>query len=563
MRRAKRWVVRTFLVALSVCCCSELFAQNWGGGLQPLVQLSYNAGSSHKLEQVTGDCDWVVWDETIIVDASGNISNPDPACTPTVSQTASRFDVLGHDLGSNFEHDGQLIFLFGDTIGATDQYNPQWTLLSNPFPYMAGDTFASSNTQHAEDGLLLNYFVGSDPSHANTIQPIYPSGAAPGSCAPSGVIATGADDTPSGGISINGQMYFSYSSGSDVSAYYAHLNNCSILVRFDEATQSFTAGRQISQTYYPLPETVGFAPTQAVSPWPSMFVPGHFITNSMHILPRGFGLFGDFSEPSPFGATPWEAGVLIFGEGQHRGSPTGSSVYLSYIPADYFWSGTDMQGRSATRYFAGLRSGHPTWSDSESDSVPVVYDNPAGLPLPIGVPGTSDPGTVGEISVAYVAQLGLWVMTYDGGRQRGVGTNEPETVGIYFSYAAFPWGPWATPQLIFNACRDNGLGNFLSYPPADSACGSSPHPVGPSGPTIGVQSAQGNDPLSTVGDPYAAEIVERFVEVQGDTLKLFYTMSTWNPYAVVLMESDLTITHLLPSAVRDQTSKVVDKFGVH
>ena len=536
------WFAMAVLLALSGISAGRLPAQDWGHGAGPSVALTFQQGSTQKLEQVTGDCDWVVWDATIVVDAKGNISNPNPACSPTLSKTVTRFDVLGHDLGSNFEHNGQLIFLFGDTIGATSQYNPQWTTASNPFDFKGGDTFASSNTPRAEDGLLLNYFIGSDPSHANTMQPIYPSGATPGSCASSGVIATGGDDTPSGGISLNGQIYFSYSSGSDASAFYPHLNNCSILVRFDEATQTFTAGRQISQAYYPLPESEMFAPTKAVSPWPSNFVPGHFNTNSLHILPAGFGLFADVDEPSPFGSTPWESGVLIFGEGQHRGSPTGSSVYLSYIPGNYFWTGVDSKGKPATRYFAGLKSGHPTWSDSESDSVPVVYDNPYGAVVPQGPPGTSDPGTVGEMSVVYAPEIGLWLMTYDGGRQTGPGTNKPLINGIYFTYARFPWGPWATPQLIFNACRDNGLGNFMSYPSSDSSCGSGTHPIGPSGPTIGGQSPSGNDPISTPGDPYAAEMIERFVEVRGDTLKIFFTMSTWNPYAVVLMESDFKIT---------------------
>ena len=67
-----------------------------------------------------------------------------------------------------------------------------------------------------------------------------------------------------------------------------------------------------------------------------------------------------------------------------------------------------------------------------------------------------------------------------------------------------------------------------------------------SDPTIGIQTAGGNDPEATTGDPYAPEMIERFIEVQGDTLKLFYTMSTWNPYANVLMESDFKIAPTAP-----------------
>jgi Domain of unknown function (DUF4185) len=523
-------------IALQLVPTSPACAQQLGF---PVPVLTYQPGSSVKQEQVTGDCDWTLWDANIARNVAGKIVNPDPACTPTLSQTTTKFNVLGHDLGSNFEHNGQTIFLFGDTIGATGQYNPQWTALENPFPYMAGDTFAYSTTLHAEDGLVLDYFVGADPTQASTIQPLYPSGFPAASCAPGGVIATGPDDVPSGGISLNGQIYFSYSSGSDTSANIAHLNNCSILVRFDEASQTFTAGRQISQEYYPLPESVG----SVVAP-PNGTPAGHFITNAWHGLPPFFGLFPGLNEPSPFGALPWEPGVLIFGEGQHRGKPTGSSVYLSYVPGSSFWSGRDARGNPATRYFAGYKFGHPAWSTQESDSVPVVYDNPYGVPVPTGPPGFADPGTVGEISVAFSPALDLWFMTYDGGRQQGAGTDKALTAGIYFSYSRYPWGPWVKPQLIFNACRDNGYGNFIYYPSSDDSCGSTLSTTGPAGPTIGSQQPPpaGNDPLDTEGGPYAPEMIERFVEVDGQKLKIFYTMSTWNPYAVVLMESDFAIS---------------------
>lgn len=86
----------------------------------------------------------------------------------------------------------------------------------------------------------------------------------------------------------------------------------------------------------------------------------------------------------------------------------------------------------------------------------------------------------------------------------------------------------------------------MFYYSLDNSCPSLTNATGPAGPTIGVQASSGNDPETTNGDPYAAEIIERFVEVQGDTLKLFYTMSTWNPYAVVLMESDIKIAPTPP-----------------
>jgi hypothetical protein len=45
-------------------------------------------------------------------------------------------------------------------------------------------------------------------------------------------------------------------------------------------------------------------------------------------------------------------------------------------------------------------------------------------------------------------------------------------------------------------------------------------------------------------------MIERFTEVQGNTLKIYYTLSTWNPYAVVEMESDFQITQQWPMTWR-------------
>jgi hypothetical protein len=111
------WFAAPCLIVLSGLSCSQSWAQAWPPSQQ--IQLTYNPGTSHKIEQIMGDCDWAVWDATITLDGSNNIINPDPTCVPTISQTVTRADVLGQDTAYSFEHDGEVIFLFGDTIGAT------------------------------------------------------------------------------------------------------------------------------------------------------------------------------------------------------------------------------------------------------------------------------------------------------------------------------------------------------------------------------------------------------------------------------------------------------------
>jgi hypothetical protein len=204
--------------------------------------------------------------------------------------------------------------------------------------------------------------------------------------------------------------------------------------------------------------------------------------------------------------------VLMFGLAEYRAS----DVYLAIVPESTFATG---QG---TRYFTGLVNGQPTWSSSETAAVPVVVDNPLDGPA-----WPNDTPTIGNVSVTYSADLDRWLMTYDGG------ATSQATVGVYFAHAAEPWGPWSKPQLIFNARRDGAMGTFIHDP------GVTPNPPGDglNGPTIGQ-----NDPNTTRGAAYAPYMIERFTRVTGNRLSIYYTLSTWNPYTVVEMRSDFTIS---------------------
>src|SRR6185503_14490613 len=68
--------------------------------------LTYIPGSTVKLEQVIGDCDWQYFD----------YSAQTGTCKPTTSQTVTRYNILGNGQGGSFEDHGKMIFLFGDTI---------------------------------------------------------------------------------------------------------------------------------------------------------------------------------------------------------------------------------------------------------------------------------------------------------------------------------------------------------------------------------------------------------------------------------------------------------------
>ena len=178
----------------------------------------------------------------------------------------------------------------------------------------------------------------------------------------------------------------------------------------------------------------------------------------------------------------------------------------------------------------------------QSRAQQFLGETPAGFPIVYDPNNPTSPG-VNKTSVFFSQQLGLWLMMFD------IEGSSPSTDGMYFTSASQPWGPWSTPQLIFNDCRDKALGNFIYYYyatasanscPTAMPAGTAPVPgsAGPSGPTIGA-----NDPATSPGHGYAPAMISRFTIVSGNTLKIFYMMATWNPYATVMMESDFNLTY--------------------
>ena len=388
------------------------------------ITLTWNPGSTVKLEQVIGDKDWAAA-------AKGTT-------LPTASLTSSRYGVFGTDIGASFEHNGRVLFLFGDTRAEDPKVN-----------LGAVDPIGYSTTTDGDAPLILDFYK----DNLNRTLWVRPPG-----------IQLAGNNVPNAGISLSDGLYLVVNAGADHSLTDINANAYSVLVRFDEAAKTFTTGRTISR----LPG-------------------GHFVYTSLHAS---------------------GSDVYMFGTGTYRKS----DIYLSKTPASGFWAGT------GTQYFAGRVNGQPTWTSSEAAAVPIVQDNPLNGPA-----WPNDNPTAGNLTVAWSADLGMWLMTYDGGRQ------SPATRGVYLTYAKDPWGPWAAPILIYNTPRDPGFGTFIHNPSAVPSDGLI-------GPTIG-----DNDPVTTPGGAYAPSIIGRFTRVTGNTLRIYWLVSTWNPYTVVKMRSELTI----------------------
>jgi hypothetical protein len=257
-------------------------------------------------------------------------------------------------------------------------------------------------------------------------------------------------------------------------------SNCLAFTNTYQPTNFFVTNRVISMLYSNL------SPTNVLQ--------GHFILTSLH----------------EFGTN-----VLIFGTGEYRAS----DVYLSMTPTANFLGG------EGTVYFTGLTNGQPTWSPYESNSVPIIQDNPTN-----GPPWPNDSPAIERVSVIFSKGLDLWLMIYNGGNSGG-----SKHTGVYFSYAQQPWGPWSQPQQIFNKYRDGAMGTFMH----DSNTG-----LGPFGPVIEDDGSATN----VDGDALSPLLIELFTRITNSTLFIYYTLDTWNPYTVVKMRSEFIITPVIDPA---------------
>jgi len=186
--------------------------------------------------------------------------------------------------------------------------------------------------------------------------------------------------------------------------------------------------------------------------------------------------------------------VLLWGSGRYRASDPRFAI----VPADR------VEERDAIRYFAGVdgATGEPRWSAREEDSAPLFHQP-----------------CLGELSVAHLAPLGKWAMLYN--------CAEPGN-RILIRTADRPWGPWSEPSVLVDPERDGAFCRYM-------------HP----GPLMRVR-ADGcrmvSDPhsIGTAGDVYAPYIVSRFTRANPDgSADIYFLMSTWNPYTVVLMKATL------------------------
>jgi hypothetical protein len=200
----------------------------------------------------------------------------------------------------------------------------------------------------------------------------------------------------------------------------------------------------------------------------------------------------DLSEDRFINVSFWKMDdwLYIFGSGDYRKS----SVCLARVkPAD-------LHDRSRLRYFTGTDAkGRPRWSAREKDAVPLFRHD-----------------VVGEFSVAYCEPVGRYVMLYNSHEPRGITLRSAET----------PWGPWSAGTVVFDPWRDKGYGHFMHISSKFKGKSDTLHDPGRE---------------TEWGGEYGPYLMARYTTGKAGRCRIYYTMSTWNPYQVVIMQSDLKL----------------------
>jgi len=204
----------------------------------------------------------------------------------------------------------------------------------------------------------------------------------------------------------------------------------------------------------------------------------HFVNVSAELTPDDEGFPAETSGER----------LVLFGSGEYRAS----SVYLAATTPG------QIEDHSALRFFAGTDPGDgaPSWSADEANAVPL-FEHPC----------------VGELSVHFNDLLDRWVLLYNCDDPRGIDVRT----------APAPWGPWSEAAVAFQPWDDGGYCEFIHTSWDYDVCD------------------EVHDPGREYewGGEYGAYAIPSLTSGEYGNATIPFVLSTWNPYAVMLMQVQL------------------------
>ena len=399
---------------------------------------------------------------------------------PTAARTMTNFGLAATDLGYPVEHNGRLFLLFGDTWPAPRPAQPGQDA---PDDAVGVVDRLELPTPEACLGLRININPGTKSFAPATIEP-------------KGSIRQGLFNVPSGGVSV----------GEGLFAFF-WTNHCVRPNPLQPSPDDPLARPAPTQT---CPET-----DAASSIGTSVLARSADAGHSFHVaamMPIGF-VYATAVNSLDLAGLPNDQrkGIYVFGAPRYRAS----LPYLALAPVESFanppnWKffiGRDAAGSplwvSYDEWMRGAPGHGEGWNAAGSAEI-VSVERPEGR-------------CIGEFSVTWNAPLRAWLMLYQCHGQ------------VWARQASAPWGPWSRPTSLLDARQQ-----MCSLLMAPDGCG-------------GRRDFWPNDHREgrfMAGGLYAPYVLNRYTRAaegiaQGATI--YWLVSTWNPYQVVVMRSTLRL----------------------
>jgi hypothetical protein len=412
--------------------------------------------------------------------------------TPTAARTMTNFGMDGTDLGFPIESGSALYLLFGDT----------WPINHPPasIPSVPPDDALGWTTRTAAPGgrgcLDLKLATARRSFAHPTVTP---------------AIKQGLFDVPSGGIFLDNRLYAFF--------WTDHCAQPSPLAP-DPVTPLSLPAAAGTCLEIPVINSVG----RSVLAWADTANPVAFhqtisgpITTRMARMPSGF-VYVTAAQTPPHIRPILQArapAIAVFGAARYRAS----IPYLAMAPRATF------SDPATWSFFAGITDGHPVWvtrTEWESGhNAAGAWTPPAGAEIF----GGAGERCVGEHSVTWNAPLHAWLMLYNCGG------------AIKARSAPEPWGPWSAPTVLLSAAHDPWVACTLVMTPAGcpGLVRRNYWPTLPNGNAV-------------MGGFYAPFVLNRYTQASASVATkagqatIYWIVSTWNPYNVVVMKSTLAAT---------------------